>query len=149
MSYDRAPYHPNQIRYARPQFTLTSNASFAFTGPKGKKGRLLDYGIDDISTTTGGATNTPKVQVGINGTLAQFGAPFDVGVLTAPNAASVAATFRRAADPPATGVNVNWSNLMVLEDIPAGTQVLLSLIGATGAGAAGVGTVFMIIAWDD
>lgn len=137
-SYDnRAP-----TRYSMDQITMTSTDKVrSFRGPKGKAGRLLDYGIDGISTTTAGATNTPQVSVGTAADPDAYGEEFDVGALTAPNAKSVASTYR----PTDSG----WATYMVNQTIPADTLVQLTCVAATGGGAAGVGNPFMLIAWDD
>jgi len=137
MSYDRA----KPIRYDIKQATLTSNATRTFIGPKGKKGRLLDYGIDGISTSTGGATNGPKVSVGTTGSAAAYGAAFDVGTLTAPSAKTVASTYHPS--------EAGYSTYMVNQVLPADTLVQLSIVAAAGSGNAGVGDAFMLIAWDD
>lgn len=138
MSYD----NHKAVRYAMDQITMTSSDKVrTFRGPKGKTGRLLDYGIDGISTTTAGATNTPKVSVGTVASAAAYGAAFDVGALTAPEAKSVASTYRPT--------DAAWSTYMTNPEIPAGTLVQLTCVAATGAGAAGVGNPFMLIAWDD
>lgn len=138
MSYDtRKP-----IRYGMNQITMTSTDKvLTIRGPKGKAGRLLDFGIDGISTSTGGATNGPKVSVGTVATPAAYGAAFDVGTLTAPEAKSVASTYRQT--------DTGWTTYMVNQDIPADTLVQLTCTAAAGSGAAGVGNPFMIIAWDD
>lgn len=151
MSYEAQPWKIRDIRYDWGTFTLSGAAGpFAVLGPKNKKGRLLDYGIDGITTSTAGATNTPGVSVGPPGTAQGNGANFFTGVLTAPNSASVAALNTRFNPAPGTpGINPAWSALMVNEDLPANTLVVLTFIPAAGAGAAGVGVPFMIIAWDD
>lgn len=150
MSYETQPWKIRDLRYDWGPITLTTSPTFAVLGPKNKKGRLLDYGIDGITTSTAGATNTPGVSVGPSGTAQGNGANFFVGVLAAPNANSVAASFTRFNPGPGTpGVNPSWSALMVNEDLPANQLVILTVIAATGGGAAGVGTPFMIIAWDD
>lgn len=137
MSYDARKF----IKYARSAVTLTGAVTITGIGPKGKKGRLIDYGIEDISTTTAGASTTPVVEVGLTGTLAAYGAAFDVGALTAPAAKSVRSTYKES--------DAGFATQMVLADLPADTPILLTLVPASGGGAAGVGAPFMIIAWDD
>lgn len=138
MSYDNG----KPIRYAMDQITMTSTDKVrVFRGPKGKRGRLVDYGIDGISTTTAGATNTPKVSVGTVASAAAYGALFDVGALTAPEAKSVASTYRQT--------DTGWTTQMTNPYIAADTLVQLTCIAATGGGAAGVGNPFMIIEWED
>lgn len=138
MSYDnRSPQ-----RYGASQVTLTSSdKTFAFIGPKGKKGRLLDYGIDGITTSTAGGTNTPQVKVGNAGTADAYGKAFDVGALTAPSSKSVASTYRP--------IDSSWATYMANQDLPADTQIIITAVAATGSGAAGVGNVFAVVAWDD
>lgn len=138
MSYDARRVR----RYDMDQITMTSSDKVrVFRGPKGKKGWLVDYGIDGISTTTAGATNTPKVSVGTVASAAAYGALFDVGALTAPEAKSVASTY--------TPTDTSWATYMTNQEIAADTLVQLTCVAATGSGAAGVGNPFMLIAWDD
>lgn len=137
MSYDARKY----IKTARPGVTLTGAVTLTAVGPKGKKGRLIDYGIEDISTTTAGASTTPVVEVGLTGTLAAYGTAFDVGALTAPAAKSVRSSYKES--------DATFATLMAQPDLPADTPILLTLVPASGGGAAGVGSPFMIIAWDD
>lgn len=138
MSYENSKYY----RYGMDQITMTSTDKVrTIIGPKGKQGRLIDYGIDGISTSTGGATNGPKVSVGTVSSAAAYGAAFDVGTLTAPSAKTVASTYR----PSDTG----WATYMVNQWLPADTLVQLTCVAAAGSGAAGVGNPFMIIQWQD
>lgn len=141
MSYDMAR---NIQKYGRKQATLTgSNITCTFRGPKGKKGYLLDYGFEDLTTTFAGGTNTPKVEVGVSGTLAQFGAAFDAGAAVAPlGMKSVASTY-------AEGDTTNFGTYMVLRELPADTDIYLTCIVATGGGAAGVADFFARVEWDN
>ena len=138
-------YNENRqvIRYSMDQITMTStDKTRAFIGPKGRKGTLLDYGIDGISTTTAGGTNTPQVKVGTVGTSTAYGAAFDVGALTAPNAKSVASTYR----PTDTAF---YSTYITNDTLAADTLFVLTCVAATGSGAAGVGNPYCVVAWDD
>lgn len=138
MSYDNG----KPIRYGMDQITMTaSDKTRAFRGPKGKRGRIVDAGIDGISTSTGGATNGPKVSVGTVATPGAYVAQFDVGTLTAPEAKSIASTYRQT--------DTGWATYMTNPYIPADSLFLLTCTAAAGGGAAGVGNPFVLVEWED
>lgn len=120
--------------YSKPltmNYTITGNsfasadATHAIKAPLGcTRGRLRDIQAA-VTTTCAGATTKPIVKLGITGTLAKY-ASLDLGT-TAAGAAKAASTFT--------------------EDTITDTDLLLTLVAATGAGAAGVASVNVIIDW--
>lgn len=132
------------IRYSWGPVTLTNSPVFAVVGPNGKAGTLLDYGIDGITTTTAGATNLPKLEVGNATTANLYGANWTTPAVTAPGATSIASLFNRLTDP-----TDFYTYIQQNVAIAAGTVVLLTVTAAAGGGAGGVGTPFMVIQWDD
>lgn len=119
-----------------PAFTATADVTYVTRGPAGKKGRLLDA-IATVTTTTAGATTTPKIQVGLTGALTTY-CDFDVGIVTAPDggtASGAAGSIKRDATTNAQPV------------IPADTDLYITLKAATGSGAAGVLIPRILIEW--
>jgi len=90
------------------------------------RGRLRDIQVG-VTTTCAGATTKPKVQLGITGSLTKY-ANHDCGT-TAAGAVSQLA--------PAS----------YTEDSITDTDLLITCKAATGAGAAGVGNVMVVIDW--
>lgn len=136
MAYDT----PQSITYSHPAVALSGgNVTRIIRGPKGKRGRIVDISAN-VSTTTGGATTPPIVQLGILGTLAAYAA-WSIGAagagITAP-----------------AGLNAsNTSGALILNSdqtpqiLPADTDIYLTFVSATGAGAAGVGDIHTTIVW--
>lgn len=138
------PWTGKRTRYTFSGITATgSNVTRTIKGPKGKVGRLWDYGCQTVTTLFAGATNTPQMEVGKSGTLAAYGVAYDFGLLDVTSGSKSpridllpeAATWRSAA--------------FVDADIPKDTIVYCTIIVATGGGAAGAGDFFAEIIWMD
>lgn len=131
--------NPNRIKY---QVTYdagnTANESWAFTGPKGKKGRLYDYGVEGVTEvfTTGASlaigTASDADAYGEELSLASVAA--DVGTY------SVRALYDEVADA------TSFDALMVQRDLPANTKFVMTLVDDA---ATGIGNFFVIIDWAD
>lgn len=137
MSYD----FPRYIR--THSFTWAQGGgdlSRGFLGPKGMKGRLIDYGYTQITTTFAGATTTPSAKVGITGSLASVGVLFDGSTTTTTVAhRSVLSTYSKLSD----------IATYILSDgaLAADTTYFLTHVDPTGSGAAGAATCFAMIHW--
>lgn len=136
MAYDT----PQVQTYSYPAVALSGgNVTRILRGPKGKRGRILDIAAS-ITTTTGGATTPPVVQVGVLGSLFAYAA-WSIGAagagLTAPAAAN-------ASNSPGAFVLQADQTPSIL---PADTDLYLTFVSATGAGAAGVGDIHVTIGW--
>jgi hypothetical protein len=122
------------MSYSNPltqTITITGNsfasadATHAIKAPLGcSGGRLRDIQAA-VTTTCAGGTTKPIVKLGKSGTLDKY-ATLNLGTTAA--GASVAATS-------------------FTEDSITDTDLLLTLVAATGAGAAGVASVIVIIDW--
>lgn len=73
MSYDK----PNFDTYIFPAQTLTADITLKVPIPTTKDGRVVDYGLVDVTTAVGG-TGTATVTVGKTGELDRFGKALDV-----------------------------------------------------------------------
>lgn len=133
-------------KYTWPQQTLTgSNLTFYIQGPKGKGGTLYDYGMFNVQTTFAGASNTPQMEVGVSGTLAAYGGLYDFLTLAiAAGMKSIRSTYR-----PVKPDKTNFDLYLKGVAIPADTLIVVTVIVATGGGAAGAAQPFVEIVWDD
>lgn len=135
---------PNRQKYSfGPVAALTSDETYAMCGPKGKKGRLYDYGFEGVTTVFAGDTTKPTISVGVIGTLGAYGAIFAVGAIADNTAKSVRSTYDPVID------KTSFEALVLPGTIPADTALVLSVVGATGGSAGGVGKPFCIIDWED
>lgn len=129
------------------QAVTNSDASYyPAKGPKGKAGTVMDWGMYNVSTATAGATTTPHIKLGLAADDDAYVLSWDVGVI----AIGASNTVRSSLD---LGVHADYTSFLALfgvvgRRIPANTQLVLKYIAATGGGAAGVGNIFVDIAWD-
>jgi hypothetical protein len=131
-------------RIMRTTFPFTNaDATFAIAkGPKGKKGRLYNYGVYGVSTTFAGATTTPTMSVGTSGDHDAYGDEFDFSTLAAGTSKSIRSTYR----PEQAGFATYILNQ---GELPADTDIVAAWTAATGGGAAGVGIGFVDIQWNN
>lgn len=136
MSYN----NPNRIKY---QVTFDAgnngNESWAFTGPKGKKGRLWDYGIEAITEvyTSGGSiaigtAADPDAYGDEFPTTAAAGATADVGTH------SVRSLYAET--------DAGFSTYMLEQELPADTAFVMTCVDDA---ASGIATYFVIVDWAD
>lgn len=114
-------------------------------GPKGKKGRLIDYGVMNAVENFAAATNAPTVAVGTAADADAYGEEMSVVAATTLNGA---VSLRTKYDPRIPADRTSYNALLVEEDLPADTAVCLTSTEGTGA-PAGQAYPFMLIAWDD
>ena len=138
MSYDK----PNRIKYSWGSFNFgaTVDETFSIKGPKGKAGRLYDYGVEATTEVFNGGTITPKISV---------------GTTSDPDAYGDEIVLHGLADNDATGVRIlytpqdaGFTALMLDRELPRDTEIYCTCIAATGA-PTGKGTPFVIIDWMD
>ena len=135
MAYDS----DNIETYQFPSLDWGNNVSevFGFRGPKGKKGRLVDYGMMGATEAFTGAVT---VAVGNAADADAYGEEFDVDGLADADQKSVASENDPIADKAA------YDALMVEPDLPADTAIKVTV---TGVAAAGIGTPFVKVRWDE
>jgi hypothetical protein len=136
MSYD----NPDRVTYSHLAVALSGgNVTRILRGPKGKRGRIVDLSTS-LTTTTGGATTPPIIQVGVSGTLGKYAA-WSIGAAGAGVTAPAAANATNV-----VGAIINNADATP-QILPADTDIYLTFVSATGAGAAGVGDFHTTIAW--
>jgi len=140
MSYD----NPNRMKYSFGLFDwgAAANEVFSIKGPKGKAGRLYDYGVDATTEIFAGSTVTPKIAVGTTSNPDAYGEELDLDALAADDATGVRILYDEIADA------TNFNALMVDRDIPADTEVYCTCTGATGS-PTGIGVPYVVIDWAD
>ena len=121
----------------------SSDQTRTIKGPKGKVGRLWDYGVQCVTTTFAGGTTTPKMEVGKSGTLAAYGVAYDFGTLSTTGGSKSPRTDLQTDD-------ATWRSAAFVDaDIPKDTIVYCTMVAATGGGAAGIADFFAEIIWMD
>jgi len=133
MSYN----NPNRQVYILPSLDWGNNVTegFGIVGPKGKSGRLIDYGMQGVTETF---TATITVQVGTAADPNAYGDVFDVNGAAADEGMTVLSTYNEQ--------DAGFAALMVNQNLPADTPVLVTV---TGAVAAGIGSPYVVIDWAD
>lgn len=112
----------------------STDVTYVLRGPAGKRGKLRD--VQFVCTTTcAGATTKPIINVGISGTLTKY-ASMNLGT-------TAASTAKRASQTAGDLKLVN-NNLQILD---ADTNIHVTLVAATGSGAAGVGITQLMFEW--
>lgn len=139
MSYDR----PNRMMYSFGNFDFggAGNETFSIQGPKGKKGRLYDYGVYGVIEAFAGDT-TPMMSVGTPSDADAYGEEFDFGALADNSGKSVRSTYDESAD------KTEFDAVMVDRNIPADQEIVVTCVAATGT-PTGQGVPFVVIDWDD
>lgn len=139
MSYDK----PNRMKYSFGNFDFGAGADeqFNIIGPKGKAGRLYDYGVEGTIEVMNGSSTTPKVSVGNTSSATAYGAALDINALADNTARSIRSLYRET-DTAFEGT------YMTNRNIPKDTQIRVNCIGAAGS-PTGQAVPFVIIDWDD
>ena len=134
MSYDR----PNRQKYAFfYDAGNTANETFTVKGPKGKSGRLYDYGIEGV---TEAFTQDASLAIGTAADPDHFGEELAFGVVAVDTVESLRTLYDPIAD------KTSFDALLVQPDIPADTLVQMSIVDDA---ATGIATFFCIIDWAD
>lgn len=132
MSYDA----PLRITYNINAADLhTADITKKIRGPSGKRGRLVDV-LGTITTTCAGASTTPVVKVGKSGTLAES---FQLDLSTGAAGTAIVGSANAGA------IKRDTSNFQPI--MAADTDVHITLVAATGSGAAGVADLMFVLEW--
>ena len=141
MSYDK----PNRTKYEHFfDFGAAADETISIKGPKGKAGRLHDYGVYGVIEIMVGTTVTPKIAIGTTSDPDAYGNELDINALADNDAKSIRQTY----DPRIPADATTFATYMIEEDLPADTEICMTLTGATGS-PTGQGTAFVEIDWDD
>lgn len=135
MSYD-FPRYPRTYTF----LYAAADINRGFVGPKGVKGRLIDYGWQAVSTTFGGDTTKPQISVGVAADHDLYGDELDGGTIAATDGGkSVLSTYSKLSD----------IATYILNDgaIEANVAPFVYVTHGTGGSAGGAATAFMTIYW--
>ena len=142
MAYDK----PNRIKYSFGNFDFggAADETFSIFGPKGKAGRLWDYGVEGSIEIFNGNTVTPKIAVGTTGDPDAYGDELDLNALADNHAKSVRSTYLEAEAGFRTLMDVTANG----REIAANEEVVVTCTGATGS-PTGQAVPYAIIDWMD
>lgn len=133
MSYDR----PNRIKYAVAfDAGNNGNESWAFTGPKGKAGRLWDYGIEGVTEVF---TADASVAIGTASDADAYGNELALGTLAADYGTFSVRTQYAEHD-------AGFATYMLDRELPADTKFVMTVVDDASSG---IGTFFVIVDWQD
>tara|TARA_R110000868_G_C10962416_1_gene768667 strand:+ start:6055 stop:6462 length:408 start_codon:yes stop_codon:yes gene_type:complete len=117
--------------------------NYTFKGPKGKKGLLLDYGIEGVTETFNEVTTAATISVGIAANLDAYGEEIDIGSTATDTVGSLSALTE------ATSPTVLRSTYIVEPDVAADVAVYIACVAPTGGTPAGIATAYVVIEWQD
>lgn len=132
MSYDK----PNRQKYAFfYDAGNTANETFSIKGPKGKAGRLWDYGIEGVVEAF---TADASLAIGTAADPDAYGEELAFGVAAVDTVESIRTLY--------TEHDSGFTTQMVNREIPADTLVQMTIVDDASTGQA---TFFCIIDWQD
>jgi hypothetical protein len=146
MSYDK----PNRIKYTSGDVLDfgTAGEVYTFKGPKGKKGRIWDYGVEAILETFNSVTTAALVSVGSVADPDLYGDEFDVED-AAVDTGTVSLRTRFTAAEIEAGATANTAGMLLDPNLPADTIFALHCVAPTGGTPTGMAVAFVIVDWDD
>lgn len=120
----------------------TAGEIYYVTGPKGKRGKLVDYGVQHATETFTATTLPAYVSVGTAADADAYGDELSMGTLAADaGGKSILSTY--------TGLDIETYILDAGLLMPADTKVGLHCTAPTGGTPAGFANPFMVIDWED
>lgn len=137
MSYD----NPNRVKYQIAfNFAGASDDTFVIKGPKGKDGRLHNFGVEGTTQVFNGSTITPKVSIGTAATPLAYTTALVLHGLADATATSIRSLYNEQ--------DAAFATAMHTRNLPADTSVVMHLTVATGS-PTGAGTAFFTVDWMD
>ncbi len=134
MSYD----NPNRIKYS---FNFDAgnqgNEVFVVQGPKGKAGRLWDYGVEGVTQAFAAECT---LAIGTSDDPDAYGEELAMGALAVDKVKSIRTLYDEAGD------KASFDALIVNPHIPANTEVYMTIVDDT---TSGIANFFCIIDWDN
>lgn len=145
MSYEK----PNRIKYTFGMLDFgTAGEVYSIKGPKGKAGRIYDYGVDAPLETFTATTLAAFVSVGSVADPDLYGDELSMGTLAA-DAGSKSLRTEFTARQIADGIVADTAGMLLDDTVPADTIIALHCTAPTGGTPAGMAHPFLIIDWDD
>lgn len=135
--------HPNRRTYTHFfDFGGGADENISLFGPKGKEGRLYDYGVYGIIEVFNGDTLDPKMKVGSASDDDAYGTAFSLTTALAPDNHGV--SVRNLYEPLSAAF---IALILPATEIPADGEVVMGLVASTGANLTGQATAFVVIDW--
>lgn len=136
MSYD----NPDRRTYVLSAHDFGAGAgSASVRGPKGKKGVLIDYGVQNVSETFNAVATPATIAVGDGSDVDAFGEEFSLATVAAGSGRSVQSVYESD--------GIYNENVIVNRHIPADTDVTLTFVAPTGGTPAGIAQPYVTIDW--
>ena len=133
-----------RMHYTFPTLDFgTAGEIYYVMGPKGRKGKLVDYGVHHPTETFTATTLPAYVSVGTAADADAYGEELSMGTLAADAGSLSVRTSTR--DPAVIDTYILDAGLKM----PADTKVGLHCTAPTGGTPAGFANPFMIIDWED
>ncbi len=136
MAYDNVA--PSMYSFGNFDFGAGSDETFVVQGPKGKAGRLWDYGVQGCIEVMNGSSTTPKIAIGTSSDPDAYGDELDLNALADNSGKSVRSTYREESS--------GFTTQMVDREIPADTAIYVTCTGAAGS-PTGQAVPFVQIQW--
>ena len=133
----------NRVKHAFAHDFGAGDDNYSFKGPKGKKGLLIDYGIEGITETFNQVTTAATVSVGLAANLDAYGEEIDLGSSATDTVGTLSALTA------ATSPAVLRSTYIVEPDIVADTAIYIACVAPTGGTPAGIATAYAVVEWED
>lgn len=134
---------PNRIKYTFGLLDFgTAGEIFSIKGPKGKAGRIYDYGVDAPTETFTATTLAAFVSVGSVADPDLYGDEISMGTLAGDGGSRSLRTLYTARE-------IGGATVLLDPTLPADTIFALHCTAPTGGTPAGMAYPFVIVDWDD
>lgn len=128
-------------RYVTPVHDAGAGAgNYYYKGPKGKKGMIVDYGVENVSEAFTTDTLPCYVSIGSAGDIDAYGEELGMGTTAIGDSKSVRSTFTKPAD-------VN-AYILKSTKLPADTAFRIGITAPTGGTPAGIGQFWVEVVWE-
>lgn len=135
--------NPNRIKYTFGMLDFgTAGEVFSIKGPKGKAGRIYDYGVDAPLETFTATTLAAFVSVGSVADADLYGDEISMGTLAADAGTKSLRTEY-------TNAQIAAGAVLLDPKIPKDTVFALHCTAPTGGTPAGMAYPYVIVDWDD
>lgn len=138
MSYDNRS--PTRYAFGVHDFGGSADETFSVKGPKGKAGRLHDYGVFGCIEVMNGGTITPKIAVGTTSDPDAYGDELVLHGLADNDATSIRMLYQEH--------DAGFATYMLNRELPADTEIYVTCTVATGS-PTGQAVPFVDIVWQD
>jgi hypothetical protein len=133
---------PTRHKFGLFDFGGGADETFTIRGPLGRRGYLVDYGVEGVIEAMNGDTTDPQISVGNDSDPDAYGEE-----LTLSGADNSAMSVRSTCD--TVGGAAQIEDYIVNPELPADTDIVLKCIAGTGSNLTGQGYPWADIIWAD